>query len=157
MPFIITKNVSISKHYLTQVTIITHLESLPTNSTYSDPTGARARSGQKVDLKSTADVGVLHTHMKSMFEQSAELKNTTTGLGGTGTTDQTLVPLYLDNNIIDQSRVQTPVSAMIPRVTNQGITAEFNVITSKHFGAWNLQRSILYRIRHWRPRFRTSI
>lgn len=51
--------------------------------------------------------------------------------GGTGTAGYALVPIYVDPRIVDQSRKYTPLVEMIPRVTNQGLTADYNIITAK--------------------------
>ena len=50
-----------------------------------------------------------------------------TGTGGTGV----LVPIYPDARIVDISRKQTPAREVIPRVTNLGLTADYNRITAK--------------------------
>jgi hypothetical protein len=41
-----------------------------------------------------------------------------------------LIPVYVDPEIIDETRKATPLVELIPRVTNYGKTADFNVITS---------------------------
>ena len=46
-----------------------------------------------------------------------------------GTQDKALIPIYLDPQIIDISRKFTPLVEIIPRVSNMGITAEWNVLT----------------------------
>jgi hypothetical protein len=51
--------------------------------------------------------------------------------GGAGTAGYALVPIYVDPRIVDQSRKYTPLTELIPRVTNQGLTADYNVITAK--------------------------
>ena len=51
--------------------------------------------------------------------------------GGAGTAGYALVPIYVDPRIVDQSRKYTPLVEMIPRVTNQGLTADYNIITAK--------------------------
>ena len=55
--------------------------------------------------------------------------NTTTG--GVGTAGNALIPVFVDQRIVDQSRKETPLTEVIPRVTNFGITADFNVVTEK--------------------------
>ena len=54
--------------------------------------------------------------------------------GGTGTAGYALVPVYVDPRIVDQSRKWTPLVELIPRVTNYGMTADYNVITAKGGG-----------------------
>jgi len=51
--------------------------------------------------------------------------------GGAGTAGFALVPVYVDPRIVDQSRKYTPLVEMIPRVTNQGLTADYNIVTAK--------------------------
>lgn len=51
--------------------------------------------------------------------------------GGAGTAGYALVPIYVDPRIVDQSRKYTPLVELIPRVTNMGLTADYNIITAK--------------------------
>ena len=67
--------------------------------------------------------------LKSIF--NFETKSFTAGMGGAGSTDFVMNPLSLDRDIVDTSRKQTPMRAMIRRVTNNGIKALYNVIESK--------------------------
>ena len=64
-------------------------------------------------------------------EISADLKALGPETGGAGTAGYALVPVYVDSRIVDLSRKYTPFVEMIPRVTNYGLTADYNVITSK--------------------------
>lgn len=50
-----------------------------------------------------------------------------TGQGGTGV----LVPIYPDSRIVDISRKHTPAREIIPRVSNMGLSADYNRITAK--------------------------
>ena len=54
--------------------------------------------------------------------------------GGAGTAGYALVPIYVDPRITDQSRKWTPLVELIPRVTNMGLTADYNIITAKGGG-----------------------
>lgn len=47
------------------------------------------------------------------------------------TTGYPLVPIWVDNRIVDTSRKQTPLVELIPRVTNYGMTADFNIVSAK--------------------------
>jgi len=70
--------------------------------------------------------------LKAQSERiKAEVKALTTTAGGAGTAGYAMVPIYVDPRIVDQSRKYTPLVEMIPRVTNNGMTADFNVITAK--------------------------
>jgi len=69
---------------------------------------------------------IMETGMKSI--QAKALGPTT---GGVGTAGYALVPVYVDPRIVDQSCKWTPLVELIPRVANQGLTADYNVITAK--------------------------
>lgn len=58
-------------------------------------------------------------------------KAVSTTTGGAGTAGQAMVPVYVDRNITDISRKYTPAVEMFPRVTNQGLTADYIVVTEK--------------------------
>ncbi len=63
--------------------------------------------------------------------KNAYLKAITTTTGGAGTAGYALVPISVDNMVVDQSIKYTPVKNSFKRVTNKGMYAEFNVITAK--------------------------
>ncbi len=62
---------------------------------------------------------------------SIGMKALETTAGGVGTAGFALVPIYVDPRIVDQTRKFTPLVELIPRVTNQGMTADYNIITAK--------------------------
>lgn len=72
------------------------------------------------ELKRAVDVG-----------RKAILQKALTTSTGTGTTDDVLVPVFVDPRIVDLSRKYTPFVEIIPRVTNLGTIAAFNRITAK--------------------------
>ena len=43
---------------------------------------------------------------------------------------QVLVPVWVDEDIVDLTRIDTPLVNLIPRVTNRGLTADWNQITA---------------------------
>ena len=104
-----------------------------TNSCYEHSFGALgdetryadAWSGKSADmrptLKSMVDIGFSRIHTKALGPTA----------GGAGTAGYALVPVYVDSRIVDQSRKYTPLVEMIPRVTNMGTTADYNIITAK--------------------------
>jgi len=110
---------------------------LPNGTRYVDPwvagfsadeqkAGAEKKSfDMRAQLKSTMEAG-----MKSLISKKA-LGPTT---GGAGTAGYALVPVYVDPRIVDTSRKWTPLVEMIPRVTNFGLTADYNIITAKGGG-----------------------
>ena len=71
----------------------------------------------------------MREELKSKMEMGIKALGTTTG--GAGTAGYALIPVYVDPRIVDRSRKYTPLVEMIPRVTNQGLTADFNVVTAK--------------------------
>jgi len=42
-----------------------------------------------------------------------------------------MIPVFVDPRVIDTTRKYTPVVEIIPRVTNQGMYADYNIITAK--------------------------
>lgn len=86
------------------------------------------------------------TELKNAFDLRGQLRESfsvgmkalTTTAGGAGTAGYALIPVYVDPRIVDQSRKYTPLTELLPRVTNLGMTADYNVITGKgtaFFGA----------------------
>lgn len=58
-------------------------------------------------------------------------KSLNTDTGGAGTAGSALIPVFVDSTLTDLSRKYTPLVELIPRVSNLGITADYNVITGK--------------------------
>ena len=96
---------------------------------YKDPAGF---SGMAVDLR---------PGLKSMH--FANLKALTTTTGGQGTAGYALVPVFVDPNIVDQERRETPMREIIPRVTNLGMTADWNERTAKGGASSKLEDAAL--------------
>lgn len=63
--------------------------------------------------------------------QQIGYKALTSTTGGAGTAGYAMVPVYLDPRVVDVTRKYTPLVELIPRVTNQGRTADYNKITAK--------------------------
>lgn len=66
--------------------------------------------------------------------QRIQQKAMTTTTGGAGTAGYALIPVYVDPRIVDLTRKETPLVELIPRVTNQGLTADYNQLTAKGGG-----------------------
>jgi len=92
---------------------------LASGTVYQDSTGAHGRTGLKSDLRPQFNA-IVETNLKAL--------NTDTG---DGATDKVMIPLFVDPKVVDLTRKQTPLVDVIPRVSNQGRTAEFNQITAK--------------------------
>jgi len=99
---------------------------VPNKTVYMD--GWQEVQGKGLDLRPTFNEavkrGITSIHQKALGPES----------GGAGTAGFALVPVYVDPRIVDQSRKYTPMVEMIPRVTNQGTTADYNIITAKGSG-----------------------
>jgi hypothetical protein len=72
-------------------------------------------------LKSAMELGISRIQQKALGPTT----------GGAGTAGYALVPVYVDPRIVDISRKYTPAVEIIPRVTNQGLTADYNRVTAK--------------------------
>lgn len=91
---------------------------LPHGYTYSDPAGLKSGFAQDIrkDLQNAFEVG---------------MKAHNTSAGGAGTAGFAMIPVYLDPRIVDLTRKFTPLVEMVPRVTNQGMYADWNQLTVK--------------------------
>lgn len=96
---------------------------LPEGTRYNNIEPERKNDG---DVRPT-----LKSHLE---ERNTYLKALTSTAGGAGTAGYALVPIYVDPRIVDQSRKYTPLTELLPRVSNQGLTADYNVIVSKGGG-----------------------
>jgi len=67
-----------------------------------------------------------------------DLSKTTFGIASlsSGTTDLSLIPIYVDPTIVDQTRRLTPLVELMPRLTNYGRTAEFNYLSARGVVGW---------------------
>jgi len=91
---------------------------MPPGTTYRDPVGFKAAAN--LDLR---------PQLKA--RSIAQLKALMTTSGSTGTAGQAMIPVFVDPNIVDQERRETPMREIVPRVTNLGITADWNERTAK--------------------------
>jgi len=66
------------------------------------------------------------------FKQAYEdcKKYTYTQTGGAGTAGYALIPVYVDPDIIDRTRREIPFIEMLPRRAVQGLTYDYNAITT---------------------------
>lgn len=89
---------------------------------------------QRVNVKSFATGKVSYEQdsreqLNSAFKVGLKAHNTQSG--GAGTAGFAMIPVYVDPKIVDITRKYTPLVEAIPRVTNLGITADYNRITAK--------------------------
>jgi hypothetical protein len=92
--------------------------SMPDKTLVSDPAGLK--NGVAVDRR---------TAIKGAFSVGLKAHETTSG--GPGTAGYAMIPVYVDPRIIDTTRKYTPIVELVPRVTNMGMYADFNIITAK--------------------------
>ena len=98
-------------------------------SLYSQSFGNLKSGSRIVDVTSGVDT---RASLKSFFDKGeAMLKAQTTTSGGAGTAGYAMIPIFVDPKIVDLTRKYTPLVEILPRVTNMGITADYNVITAK--------------------------
>lgn len=67
-------------------------------------------------------------------KQGIAMKALSTTAGGAGTAGYAMVPVFVDPRIVDVTRKYTPLVELVPRVTNQGMNADFNQLTAKGGG-----------------------
>ena len=59
--------------------------------------------------------------------------------GGAGTAGHALIPVYVDPEIVDQTRYETPLRALIPRRAVRGKTYDYNKLTAKGGASWKAE------------------
>lgn len=97
----------------------------------------------------------LRPELKSKMSTNLKAFETTTG--GAGTAGYAMIPVYVDSRIVDISRKYTPLTELIPRVANQGITADYNRITAKGAATTAQEDAALVDVAHTRARVSKSI
>ena len=97
---------------------------------YADPAGTQLKS-HSFSLESAHKIDMRQEWSDRIDENLAQLKSMGTDVGGTGLTDNVLIPIAYRNELIDLTRKQTPISFVIRSVSNQGIVAPFKQVTAK--------------------------
>jgi hypothetical protein len=99
---------------------------------------------QSVDVKSfTAPKYNVDIRSNLMDKYQAGIKALHTETGGAGTAGFALIPIYVDPQIVDITRKWTPLVELIPRRSNMGMTADYNVIEGKGGGYTALEDAAL--------------
>lgn len=95
--------------------------SMPHGTVYADEAGMKGIGAvdKRSDIRGAFSNGM------------AQLKAHGVTSGGAGTAGYAMVPVYVDPKIIDTTRKYTPIVELVPRVTNQGMYADYNIITAK--------------------------
>lgn len=99
----------------------------PNYTIYSNPMGIQMKG---VEYSGSTTIEELSKKLNQIA-----LKALTTTAGGVNpNAGYGLVPIYVDPRVVDTTRKYTPLVELVPRVTNQGITADYNQITVKGGG-----------------------
>lgn len=77
------------------------------------------------------------------FNARQEMKALETTSGTGGATTEALIPVFIDPKIVDISRKETPLTELVPRVSNQGIVAAFVRVTAKGAATTALEDGVL--------------
>ena len=104
--------------------------SIDTKSAYAHSFGALKDKTRYVDPWMTKS-DMRETLNESLKKGMARMKALSTTAGGAGTAGYAMIPIYVDPRVVDTTRKETPLVELIPRVTNQGMYAEYNKITAK--------------------------
>jgi len=107
----------------------------PNHTIYSNPMG--------VAMKGVEYSGNISLESLRNKHKEIAMKALSTTAGGAGTAGYAMVPIFVDPRVIDQTRKYTPLVELIPRVTNQGMYADYNVITAKGGGVTALEDAAL--------------
>ena len=65
------------------------------------------------------------------------------GTGGAGTASSAFSPVYVDPEVVDLTRKQTPLVELIPRRAVRGKSIDFNQLTTKAGAKWKLEDAAL--------------
>ena len=95
---------------------------LPDHTMYSNPCGFMSKD---------KDYGAMVSREALNEQFTAQMKALTSTSGGAGTAGYALVPIFVDPRVVDVTRKFTPLVEIIPRVSNMGLTADYNTITAK--------------------------
>ncbi|MHA1481861.1 MAG: SU10 major capsid protein [Candidatus Heimdallarchaeaceae archaeon] len=106
---------------------------MPNHTCYSNPMG--------VQLKGVAGETTLEA-IGNKFKDIA-LKALDTQAGGSGTAGYGMIPVNVDPRIVDVTRKYTPLVELVPRVTNQGMFADYNQLTAKGGGVTAIEDAVL--------------
>ena len=100
------------------------------NTVYADPAGSVMKS-HDFSLKSSFAIDMRQEWAEKIESNLTQLKSMGSTVGGTGLTDNVLIPIAYRNELVDLTRKQTPISFVIRSVTNQGIVAPYKQVTAK--------------------------
>jgi len=95
----------------------------PNHTIYSNPAGFQMKGVEYSGATTMEDIKIKHSEIAQ--------KALTTSAGGSGTAGYAMVPIFVDPRVVDTTRKYTPLVELVPRVTNQGMYADYNQLTAK--------------------------
>ena len=95
----------------------------PDHTIYSNPMGIQMRG---VEYGGQTTMDNMHKQLGVVA-----MKALTTTAGGPGTAGFGMIPVFVDPRVVDTTRKYTPIVELVPRVTNRGSYADWNIIASK--------------------------
>jgi len=95
---------------------------------YQDKLGAYKNLGLKITPEDSFNN---FNENSPMIKNARAFKAQGVTSGGGGTAGYAMVPVFVDPRIVDRTRKQTPLVSIMPRVSNNGMYADYNVITAK--------------------------
>lgn len=95
----------------------------PNHTIYSNPMGIQMKG---VEYSGSTTIENMQENLSKVA-----LKALDTTAGGPGTAGYAMVPIFVDPRIVDVTRKYTPLVELVPRVTNQGMYADYNQLTAK--------------------------
>ena len=95
----------------------------PNHTIYSNPMG--------VSMKGVEYSGSTNLELLRKEHSNVAMKALSTTAGGAGTAGYAMIPVFVDPRVVDITRKYTPLVELVPRVTNQGMYADYNILTAK--------------------------
>jgi len=80
---------------------------------------------------------------KQEISESLQKVSIDTQTGGAGTAGTALVPVYVDNQIVDRTVRETPLRNILPRRAVKGLTYDYVPLTSKGGTAWAAENAAI--------------
>jgi hypothetical protein len=107
---------------------------VPNHTIYSNPAGFIMKGVEYAGEVSLKDIQEKH---------GAQLKALATTSGGAGTAGYAMVPIFVDPRVVDTTRKYTPLVEIVPRVTNRGMYADYNIISAKGGAVTAIEDAVL--------------
>lgn len=106
-----------------------------------------------------AGVGLkdMRPELSQVALKGAEQKAFFSTSGGAGTAGYATIPIYVDQLIVDISRKYTPLTELIARVSNMGVTADYVRVTAKGSAFTQVEGGALNPATHTRARVSKAI